>query len=118
MLTCKQKKAFEGYEAGQTEKVIKQHFRNRLLHCHMTSVHVSFACGAFHLKPTPQIITGPRHFITHPRKSTHALTQKVVFYVFVSRHCTPTSKYQPLTREGCEPTVERPVGSNRATLFI
>jgi len=29
MLTCKQKKAFEGYEAGQTEEEIKQHFREK-----------------------------------------------------------------------------------------
>jgi len=47
--------------------------------------------------------------MTHKRKSAHALTLFKKLSVFVSCHCTPTSKYQPLTREGCEPTVERPV---------
>lgn len=95
-------KGLRGLWVRQTEEInnISEKNRNRLLHCYMTSVHGSFACGAVYSKPTPQIITGPWRSDTlwHTHAKAHTLShtlQKNQNKVVVSRQCTPTTNLLP-----------------------
>lgn len=59
-----------------------------------------------------------RHFMTHPRKSTHALTHSSKKPKQSCCLSSLYSHYQPLTGGGRGSTAERPVVHNWSTLFI
>lgn len=100
MLTCKQKKAFEGYEVKQTgDKDLreKQKPAPPLLHDISAGLARVWRCSSETYTSDNYRAVTVRRFMTHPRIRTHTrsrfkITKKTkLLSVFVSRHWTPTA---------------------------